>query len=143
MSTSQVYAVLKRLEAKGLVIGSLVVVKDAPARTEYSLTQEGEQRLKDWLFDPHPSASIRLVRIDFLSKLYVARLLGWPAAEIIRSQQKACLDQRRAILEKAAGMKASDTRTLLTKFILGQLDAAIRWLEGIQRNASIETNDDT
>src|ERR1044071_933268 len=75
LSTSQLYAVLKRLEAQGLTEGHEVTVPDAPTRTEYRLTDAGQDRLHAWLNDLAPSASINRVRVEFLSRLYIARLL--------------------------------------------------------------------
>src|SRR5579859_648129 len=62
LSTSQLYAVLKRLESQGLTEGHEVCVPDAPPRTEYALTLEGESRLQLWLHELHPSASVHRVR---------------------------------------------------------------------------------
>lgn len=128
MSTSQVYAVLKRLENAGLVVGQVVAVKDAPPRTEYSITSQGKARLEAWLNDPEPSPHIRRVRIEFLSRLYVARLLDLPAADIIRYQKQACRRQKQSYLDQSAnGNHAMDR--MVTEFIIGQLDAALTWLD--------------
>src|SRR5579863_8426451 len=70
LSTSQLYAVLKRLESQGLTTGHEVLVPDAPARTEYELTPAGEAHLQAWLDEPSPSASVHRIRIEFLSRLY-------------------------------------------------------------------------
>src|SRR5689334_11085276 len=66
LSTSQLYAVLKRLETQGLIVGREVASTDAPTRTEYSLTEAGQRRVREWL-DTEPYASVRRVRVDFLS----------------------------------------------------------------------------
>ena len=39
MSTSQLYAVLKRLGDEGLILGKKVAVKDAPSRNEVELSR--------------------------------------------------------------------------------------------------------
>jgi DNA-binding PadR family transcriptional regulator len=128
MSTSQVYAVLKRLENSGLVAGETVEVPDAPPRTIYTITPTGEARLKAWLYDPQPSPNIRRVRIEFLSKLYVAHLLGLPVTDIIQSQRESCIQQKESILlQNNNGNHAMDR--MVTGFVIGQLDAAIVWLD--------------
>src|SRR5215813_12827997 len=58
LSTSQLYAVLKRLDAQGLTAGREVSTTDAPTRMEYKLTQAGEDRLQAWLNEPYPSPSV-------------------------------------------------------------------------------------
>jgi DNA-binding PadR family transcriptional regulator len=133
MSTSQVYAVLKRLEAEDLVVGEIVVVKDAPARTEYTITLQGRHHLDAWLTDPSPSPSIRRVRIDFLSKLYVANLLGVPANHIIQYQRESCQALKGEIEERKTASGSTATDALLADFVLGQLQAAIDWLDELER----------
>src|SRR5258707_15802201 len=76
LSTSQLYAVLKRLEFQGLTEGHEVLVPDAPPRMEYTLTGTGQERLQAWLDKSSPSASVHRVRVEFLSRLYIARLLN-------------------------------------------------------------------
>jgi DNA-binding PadR family transcriptional regulator len=129
MSTSQVYSVLKRLESEAYVVGKVVAATGAPARTEYSITPAGEKRLQEWLFDPQPSPSIRRVRIEFLSKLYIAELLGLPADEIIHNQQIACRQQKKRHLATVQSPDLSSTELLAASFISGQLNAAIAWLD--------------
>src|SRR5215510_4981646 len=90
LSTSQLYAVLKRLDQQNLTVGREVASPDAPPRIEYALTEAGRQRLGEWLDDPQPSGSIRRVRVDFLSRLYIARLLNLPTAPMVERQPNAC-----------------------------------------------------
>lgn len=128
VSTSQVYAVLKRLEGEGALVGEQVSGEDAPDRTVYSLTPRGEERLKAWLKDPKPSPSIRRVRIDFISRLYVARLLALSPAEMIHNQLFACQQERRRRLDTHPAAGEDTLEPIIEDFILGQLDAAIVWL---------------
>jgi DNA-binding PadR family transcriptional regulator len=63
------YAVLKCLERQVWIVGHEVVSENAPPRTEYMLTETSEKRLHAWLNEPQPSASIRHIRVKFLSRL--------------------------------------------------------------------------
>ncbi len=63
MSTSQIYAVLKRLALSGAIEGEEVDVRDAPSKLVYSLTAKGENQLTDWLYEENPSTSIHLIRV--------------------------------------------------------------------------------
>ncbi len=90
MSTSQVYAVLKRLVKEGLILGKSVQVREAPTRMEYTITAKGEKKLQEWLYEANPSPSIHWIRVIFFSKIYIANLLGIPIDEIIDHQQKVC-----------------------------------------------------
>jgi DNA-binding PadR family transcriptional regulator len=128
MSTSQIYAVLKRLETAGLVVGETVEAPDAPPRTEYTITSLGNARLHAWLYDQEPSASIRRVRIEFISKLYVARLLGLSVTEIVQYQKGACQRQKQSYLHQNENGNHLMDR-MVVEFIIGQLDAALAWLD--------------
>jgi DNA-binding PadR family transcriptional regulator len=137
ISTSQVYAVLKRLEHQGLIQGHEVPMPDAPPRMEYSVTESGRERLQSWLYDPKPSSSIRRVRIEFISKIYAARLLGIPVQEIIRLQRQVCAQQREQMaLQKE--MAESVEEQLVMEFVIGQLEAAIAWIDSCEGKLTVE-----
>ena len=102
MSTSQIYAVLKRLESEGAIVGQPIPQPDAPARTEYHITTQGKDSLAAWLADSHPPISIHRIRVVFLSRLYIATLLGQPTDVIIERQLSVCVAQ----LEKNPGKPA-------------------------------------
>lgn len=128
LSTSQLYAVLKRLEAQGLTEGHEVAVADAPPRTEYVLTEAGKARLWMWLDEPCPSDSIRRVRVEFLSRLYIARLLNIPTLPIVERQKEACR-KKRAELLVCLENAASGVGRLTLELVIAQLDTVLRWLE--------------
>jgi DNA-binding PadR family transcriptional regulator len=66
---SQTYNILKRLEAKGFIIGAVQEQKKAPARRRFRLSPAGRRRFKEWLKAPtEPSA--RAIRVEFLTRLY-------------------------------------------------------------------------
>ncbi|MCA0456445.1 MAG: PadR family transcriptional regulator [Chloroflexi bacterium] len=98
LSTSQLYAVLKRLQNQGFITGEEAYSIDAPPRTVYHITSNGEAYVKAWLWENHPSPSVRRVRVEFLSRLYIARLLNFSQADIIRHQKVSCLAKRDALL---------------------------------------------
>ncbi len=131
MSHSQVYAVLKRLELRGLVRGRSVRGQDAPDRVVYGVTAAGRRKLEGWLEDAAPSASVRSIRVVFISKLYVAERLGRPLDPIIDRQTAACLDRLRA-LEATRGEAVSVTEQRSLDFVIGQLKAAIIWLDRLR-----------
>lgn len=128
LSTSQLYAVLKRLSAQGLITGEIVTSPDAPDRTEYRLTPAGVQRLETWLTEPNPSASVRRVRVEFLSRLYIARLLNLPTFELVRAQKESCRLRRTARAEDRDG-SAPGVGRLALELELAQLDAIMQWID--------------
>jgi DNA-binding PadR family transcriptional regulator len=127
MSTSQLYAVLKRLERQGAIVGRAVLVENAPPRTQYRLTELGTTRLMAWLNDPAPSPTIRRVRVEFLSRLYILRLLNLPTEHAVRYQRDACLRERSHLdIERCTASPGVDL--LAIDFVIEQLDAVLRWL---------------
>lgn len=133
LSTSQLYAVLKRLEDQGFTVGHEVPVTGAPVRTEYVLTDAGTARLQAWLDERAPSPSIHRVRIEFLSRLYVARLLNIPTVPIVERQKTACRKQKTELvkwLERAE----PGIRHLTLELVIGQLEAILQWLDRCEQS---------
>ena len=128
MSRSQIYAVLKRLESQGMVRGRSVPGEDAPDRVEYTTTAAGRRKLESWLTVDESSASVRGIRVNFISKLHVAERLGRPLDPIIERQRAVCLD-RLGVLELVRAAATSSTERRSLDFVIGQLKAAIAWLE--------------
>lgn len=128
MSTSQIYAVLKRLERQELIAGRVIESDTAPSRTEYYLTPAGETQLQRWLHDPDPSASIRRVRVEFLSRLYIARQLNVPTIPIVMRQRASC-ETARSKLVAALQNEGPGMGYLAQEFVIAQLDAVLSWIE--------------
>ena len=128
MSRSQVYAVLKRLEEQGLIRGRAVRGQSAPDRFVYDVTSAGRGRLDRWLLESRFSASVRSIRVEFVSRLHIAERLGRSIDPIVQQQMAACLDRREVLLRaRQAAVSPTEQRSL--DFVLGQLQAAIDWLE--------------
>lgn len=127
MSTSQIYAVLKRLESKAAIKGTPVPQPDAPPRVEYQITAKGEAQLADWLADPQPPISIHRIRVVFLSRLYIATLLDQPT-EGITSRQLAVCEAQLEKVKTRIQTTSSDVEELTLTFVRGQLESAIAWL---------------
>lgn len=127
LSTSQIYAVLKRLDAQGLIKGETFTSPDAPTRVEYTLTPAGIRRLEDWLTEPSPSSSVRRVRVEFLSRLYIARLLNMPTLDMVRAQKESCR-QRRAACIVDRDCAAPGVGRLAIELEIAQLDAILDWI---------------
>lgn len=128
LSTSQLYNVLKRLEREALVIGCEASTESGPPRTEYALSELGQQRLNDWLYEANPSSSIRRIRVEFLSRLFIAHGLNLDTMGITHRQRAACLREReRLVTERDNAALGMDV--LAIEFVIEQLDAVLRWME--------------
>lgn len=128
LSVSQLYAVLKRLDTQGCIQGREITSPDAPTRTVYSVTERGQNRLHAWLHEPCPTASIRNVRVEFLSRLYVARLLNLPTLDIVQRQKSACRQKRHELILQRDTAAAGISFLALDLQIV-QLDAILNWID--------------
>jgi DNA-binding PadR family transcriptional regulator len=128
LSASQIYAVLKRIEQNEWVAGDTVDVPNAPPRTEYCVTEQGYARLQEWLHDAAPSPSIRRVRVDLLSRLYVAALLGLPTADIVARQRATCQAQLDELIASQVATTAPFSQSVL-QLGIGQLRAVLVWMD--------------
>jgi DNA-binding PadR family transcriptional regulator len=128
LSVSQLYAVLKRLDAQGYIQGREVSSTDAPDRTEYTLTESGNARLKNWLSESRPCASIRSVRVEFLSRLFVARLLNLPTLDLIRWQKATCYQKRTDLIAQRDAAQPG-VGYLALDLQIAQLDAIMKWID--------------
>jgi len=75
LSQSQAYSVLKRLEQRGDIKAQRRAQTKQPARQVLHITATGRRRFKLWL-EGEAGASARTVRLEFLTRLYFARLLA-------------------------------------------------------------------
>lgn len=129
MSTSQIYAVIKRLERQGWISGQTVSSENAPPRTEYLLSEAGWAHLRAWLEEPNPSPSVRRVRVEFLSRLYVARLLEYPTAEIVARQRQRCEEERARHQRERQQDDPAGMGWLAAELVIAQLDAILTWMD--------------
>ena len=72
LSQSQAYAILKRLEQHGDVSAQVVEQDKLPARQMLHITAQGRQRFDEWMEEI--SANSRSIRLEFLTRLYFARI---------------------------------------------------------------------
>ncbi len=133
LSVSQLYAILKRLERKDFIQGREIESEDAPPRTVYRLTEAGSVRFDCWLHKENPPASTRRIRTEFLSRLYIARLLDLPVAPIIERQKTACRQHQKILIEKR-DQTAPGTGCLSLDLLVSELGAILQWLDRCESN---------
>ena len=105
-SYGQIYPELRRLEAERLIIGAADGA-GARARTEYTLTDEGRARLREWLLDPDAGYELR---DQGLLKLFFADgVEPGEAVEIVRNMRA---DRERIL----ARLRAIEARGVATGF---------------------------
>ncbi len=128
LSTSQIYAVLKRLEKQGYIQGINLESPDAPTRTEYHITPQGEAVLEHWLDEPQPAPSIHHVRVEFLSRLYIARLLGLPTQTLVKRQKLMCLQHHADVLQQRNAAPFG-VGFLTLDLVVAQMEVILDWID--------------
>lgn len=130
ISQSQMYAVLKRLEAQGLVEASVEEAGPSPARRVLRTTDQGSARFKAWLEAPS-DCNTRIMRLEFIARLYfVRRQAPGKLPAIIEGQSSALARQQANHEAILASLPADETWTRLgLEFRLRQLSAIAAWLE--------------
>ena len=127
LSTSQLYAVLKRLNEQGFITGEEAYSDDAPPRTIYHITAAGQNHMRAWLDEPQPSPSVRRVRVECLSRLYIARLLSLSVSDILHSQKATCEDKyQQLVAQREPG--ENSIGGLALELEIAQMEAILGWI---------------
>lgn len=131
VSLSQTYNILKRLEGQGDIRGTILPQEKLPPRQHYQLTGRGRERLEAWLKAPTGS-SVRAIRVEFITRLYFAPLLGVDApAQLIRAQLVEIRAGMRRLEDLVKQVPPEQTFNRLGLDLrLRQLGAVLEWLEG-------------
>jgi PadR family transcriptional regulator AphA len=129
LGISRTYKLLGELEEEGHVQVSVEPQENRPDKKVYHVTSSGEQAFLKWL--ETPVRGIRLMRVEFLGKLFLAQALGPDMVErIIAGQTKACETVLRRLEERGPGQGFQE---LVLRFRAGQMRAAIDWLADCRR----------
>jgi DNA-binding PadR family transcriptional regulator len=131
LNAGHVYVTLGRLEKAGLVSSRRVGQADRPDRKVYELTNEGRDRVLEWLRDtswPKPAPA------EFHLKLVAASAAGLADPVSIVNLQRGELlvglrEAQRAALAEPDGSVAG----LLLEGVVLRLQADLRWLEQCAR----------
>jgi DNA-binding PadR family transcriptional regulator len=130
LSLSQAYNILNRLEAQGYIAGVVQEQDKLPSRRLFHLTPSGKQRYNDWLNVPSGS-SVRSIRLEFLTRLYFARLASPQQAhrliEIQIAETHQGLERLRALLGGISDDQLINRLSLELR--IRQLESILEWLQ--------------
>jgi PadR family transcriptional regulator AphA len=128
LGVSRLYALLHALEELGLVHAESSVVSGGPPRKVFSLTPDGEAAFQQWL--DRPIRQLRLIRQDFLLKLFFSRQLpGHDPSTLIERQIAACQAVADDLATRAATEASASFAALVYESRLAMARATIAWLE--------------
>ncbi len=127
VSTSQLYALLKRLDNEGWVDSSLETQDTRPSKRVFAIMPAGREHFLAWLKSPTEHA--RDLRIEFLAKLYFFHHLGLDGGRELLKTQVAILErlQKRLLAKKKA--EEDDYRRLVYGFKISTLKGWLEWLK--------------
>ena len=129
VSQSQVYNILNRLEAQGYVSPTVKKQFHLPDRRLLRLTAAGRRRFDAWFGAP-PSAGVKAIRVEFMTRLYFAQRLHPEAVpgliEAQAAEVRAALERLQAALDECTPDQIYGQ--LGIGFRLRQLQSVLGWL---------------
>ena len=136
ISQSQLYNILKRLEAQGDITGEVQTHTRMPDRRILQLTEQGRLRFESWLATP-TGCSVRALRVEFITRLYFASARSRDQALGMIEDQTAVLRQGLERLHSANNIYSADKmhpaeqifNHLGLEFRIQQLRAALDWMQ--------------
>ncbi len=84
---SQIYPMLKRLEAAGEITHEDTVTGEKLAKKQYSLTPAGHEKLVAWVTEPSPE--LTAIKDEFILKLYFIKTVDDPRLQPMLQEQAA------------------------------------------------------
>lgn len=127
LKQSQLYALLAKLEKDGYLTSVLQNQEPHPPRRVFKLTSSGRKAYLDWLVSP--VVVPRLVRQEFLAKLYFLREDKESARQLISRQRNICQGWLDEFGQKAGQNSAGSYPSLTFQYRMSQIEGMLRWLE--------------
>jgi DNA-binding PadR family transcriptional regulator len=129
ISQSQVYNILNRLEAQGYVTATVKKQAHLPDRRLFRLTAAGRRRFDAW-FQAPATASVKTIRVEFMTRLYFAQRLSPETVpgliEAQAAEVRAGLERLKATLDDHPPEQVFNRLSL--EFRLRQLQSVLNWL---------------
>jgi DNA-binding PadR family transcriptional regulator len=140
LEMSLLYALLKKLEKEGLVIGHEEPVSEHKTRHVVELSEEGKHLFEKWL--SQPVKRTREMRLDFLVKLYFARRHGDTEAIALVQRQYdynlSLLDHLKEERKKLQNQEGNIYKRWVLEFRIEQNEGSLRWLASCQKELAWE-----
>ena len=131
LGRSQTYALLSRMEQAGLVTHKRQTQGKRPDRKIFSLAPAGRNIFNQWV--KAPVEHVRDLRLEFLAKIHFLGNGDSKSLEkLIEGQQGVCREKMGRMAERK-GAASSGMERLTYEYRLSQAEAALKWLEGLQK----------
>jgi PadR family transcriptional regulator AphA len=129
LKQSQLYALLTKLEGDGYVTSTLQNQEPHPPRRVFELTTLGHKVFLDWLTSP--VAVPRLIRQEFLAKLYFAQRENnkYMLQQLIDKQRVVCQNWMDEFKKQLTTSEPKSYRWSMYQYRIGQIEALHHWLD--------------
>ncbi len=130
---SQLYAILDKLEERGMLASDLIPGEAHPDRKDFRLTPEGHKAFQYWMQSPVHHG--RDMRQEFLARLYFALQNGKAYAfELLQQQRQVCLSWQARLEHQFQGLEDQNRYArLIFYYRMGQIKAMQEWLERCEK----------
>jgi PadR family transcriptional regulator AphA len=127
LSMSQIYALLKRMEKKGVVTSKAELQNNKPTKKIFFITPTGKEGFLNWVYSP--VNHVRNLRIEFMAKLFFIKELKLQRATDIIDKQIEILHEKLHILQDPKEKSMDEFQKALHSFKIAQTNSAIEWLK--------------
>jgi DNA-binding PadR family transcriptional regulator len=127
VSTSQLYALLKRLDKEDLVASAMETQETRPSKRIFSIKPRGKRRFLKWL--NRPTDHVRDLRIEFLAKLFFFQDLCLAGGPALVESQMALLKQVKEALKDRKASEKTPYKRLVYSFRISTLEGWLAWLK--------------
>ena len=126
VGTSQLYALLKRLQQQGLVQSTLEHQNARPSKRIFTISPEGKSAFLKWLHAP--TRHVRDFRIEFMAKLFFFYHLLIPGGIKLIDTQIELLKKVRLKIKKNQSAEIDSYNRLVYSFKLVTVEVRLKWL---------------
>jgi PadR family transcriptional regulator AphA len=126
VSTSQLYALLKRLEQEGLLQGNLETQETRPSKRVLTLTDEGKASFTDWVH--RPTMHVRDFRMEFMTKLFFFFYYSMPGADRLVGSQIGLIKARMEDIRSQSEKNTDPFKTLVFEYKIQMIEGLHSWL---------------
>ncbi|MFC1580516.1 PadR family transcriptional regulator [Thermodesulfobacteriota bacterium] len=126
VSTSQLYALLKRLEQERLIQGNLEAQETRPSKRVLTLTDEGKAIFMDWL--QRPTKHVRDFRMEFMTKLFFFFHYSIPGADELVVSQIGIIKARIKEIQNQSEKNRDPFKTLVFEYKIQMMEGVHLWL---------------
>lgn len=126
ISSSQLYLLLKKLEADRLVQSNVETQENRPSKRVFLLTPDGRKVFLEWI--RRPTEHVRDLRIEFLARLFFFNQLSLEGGDHLIEAQIRILTQIGDKIRQKQAREKDRFNTLVLGFKMATVEAWLAWL---------------